>query len=472
MGPGVTRRGWLGKVIQGAATAAATGALTTGSTRRGRAQRTPEHSDAFDPTVHGFGFRNWGTSGSMYAEHDHDTVDEEQVRRVIRRRWDEPAARHLGVDVSDVERRTFDAIAKQLYVSINQGSATNGHCYGMVFAAQQYYDRPETVPLDRSVASELTHPEAPVDQPSTAPVGREIDLFHVTQFLNFDAWIGRRAMLRPSWIDYERQLDALTTAVDVTGTAGITLFETYDRPSHQVLVYDYERSGDRTRLFVYDPNYPAARYEKLADPLTVTVDQTGSRPTVTAYTDAYDQLLFNRRDRRIAEFTGQRDPTVAVDEEAVNPDVAFSIVEFLVESRDVSLTVVGPDDRPVGRDTASLVDRRQSEYDLLRYRYGFEPGRYLLRVVGDADGEYVLTGIAADRVATRLDAEREATISAGSVHTYVADVPASGSGELRRADESTIDWPRVAGGAGVGLAACAAGVHGIRRYRSGRTRDE
>jgi len=471
-----TRRGFLG----GAATvsltavgaAGARGARSRASDRdaRGRtadreARGRPADADrgGFDPAVHGFGFRNWSTSEPAFPEHDHDAVDEEQVRRVLGRRWREPVRAGAGVNVRDLPGALLDGIARQLYVSVNQQSATDGHCYGMVFAAQQYYEQPDTLGSGRSAASDLAHPEAPVGGDSP-PVSREIDLYQLTQFLNVHAWLGRRAMVNPDWIDYRRQLDRVTSVVDAFDTAGVTLFDRDDRRAHQVLVYDYRREPDRTRLFVYDPNYPARRYERVDEPLAVDVDTGGDRPTVRTYTDRYGEFVYNRRDRIVAAQTGPGPGSLLAEDPDRLREGAFRLALFVVDSPGVSLTVVGPDDRPLGRDTATHMDRGRSAYARMRYRYGFAPGTYRVRVAGRRATEYTLEALVADDE-TRLDAAASESVGPGEVHRYTATVPDDGTGSLERVSSGPPAWLAALGGAGLGTG--VTGGYAYLRRRGG-----
>ncbi|WP_115863889.1 hypothetical protein [Halorussus litoreus] len=450
------------------------------ATRARQGDRRTRQRDGFDPSIHGFGFQNWSTRESVFTEHDHEAVDEGQVRRLLGRRWEGPARRVLDVNVLKLPDTLFDAIAKQLYVSVNQQSGTNGHCYGMVFAAQQYFEDPGSVPLDREVASEFTHPETPVEDRENGPVAAEIDYYHITQFFDLHSWLGRRAILRPGWIDYERQLDRIAAVVDEFGTAGITVFDSQTRASHQVLVYDYSREPDATRLFVYDPNYRAGRYARPRPPEPIEVDTTGSEPTVRPYGKGYDGFVFNRRGRVAAARSASEDESGSEDANSSSPlvgptgggvaDQLFDLALFLVDSEAVSLTVVGPDDRPLLRDAATSIDRSRTEYGRMRYRYGFSPGRYDITVVGEADADYALRALVADAEGTRLDARPSTSIGAGEVHRYAAEVPKSGTGSIERATGRSggSSWRRRLGavGVGAGAAAVAAGAYARIRNRS------
>ncbi len=422
--------------------------------------------DGFDPAIHGFGFRNWSTREPTYPEHDHEEVAEEQVRRVVGQRWSEPARTAMSVEVLGLPNALLDAIGKQIYVSVNQQSATNGHCYGMVFAAQQYYENPATLPFDRAVASELTHPEEPVGESDAAPVSKEIDLYQLTQFLNIHSWIGRRSMVHPEWIRYETQIDRVTSVLDEFGTAGITLFNAGSRLAHQVLVYDYRRDSDVTRLLVYDPNYAASRYARAESPRTVEIDTSGDRPTVRRYNDTYDEFVFNRRDRVVAAQSAPVPSTLVERSGDRLRDAMFCLALFLVDSPDVSMTVVGPDDRPLRRDEATYMDRGAGAYSRMRYRYGFSPGTYRVRVVGDLATEYTLEALVSDHEAARLDATASRSIDAGEVHRYTAEIPETGSGSLDF-DSGSPPWVTGVAGMGVGVGVAVGGYRYLRTQSGG-----
>lgn len=469
-----SRRRFLGALVV-PASAGFLGAPRVGRRRRSRSvsRRSTGSAGAaepggFDPGVHGFGFHNWSTANPTYPEHDHDTVTEDQVRRSLPRRWEAYVEGALGFELSDVPSALFDVIAKQVYVAVNQRAATNGHCYGMVFTAQQYFERPESIPLDRWLASEFSNPADPVDDPSVAPVGREIDLFQNSQFLDFHAWVGRRALLKPDWIDYDAQLRNVLAVVDAHGTAGVTLFRSDESTSHQVLVYGYRTTSDRTSLSVYDPNRPASQYRSGDVVRTIEVDTSGERPVVEPYgTKEYDGFVFNRYDRIIAA-RRSAEPLGAIDRarEAIH-HLLFDVALFLVDA-DVGLTVVGPDGRPLTRLVSPLIDRRSTEYRRMRVRYGADPGRYRVVVTGSRPTEYTLYASAASLDGERLSDRSTASIDAGEVHEYVATVPTSAAddGDLER---RSVGGPSITTGAGlvVGAAGIAAGVYALcRRGRS------
>lgn len=448
------------------------GALTLPLAAGGLPSRRPSSTPrlhggtSFDPAVHGFGFQNWSTSVPTYPEHDHDAVSEAQVRRTLRGRWTDALRRVLDLDVGATTDSALDVIAKQLYVSVNQRSATNGHCYGMVFAAQRYFEEPGAVPLDRERAREFTNPSDPLDDPGRAPVGEDIDHFQNTQFLDFRAWLGRRAVFRPRWIDYASQLEDLRAVIDEYGTAGVTLVNTETRSSHQVLLHGHRTRPASVTFDVYDPNLTARGYGPNRNRPTIRVDTDGEAPLVEPYGDlGYDAFVYNRYDRLIAAGAGdgpvERPP-------ADLRDSLFPVGLFLTDA-DVALAVVDGDGRPLARTVSAFMDRRNTEYDRMRVRYGMAPGRYRVVVTGNDATDYTLSADVAGLEGELLSATVSSRVRAGEVHEYEAVVPASpdGEGSLERVGRTL---PLSATGVlGVGAAGFAAGAYAVwRRRETGR----
>jgi hypothetical protein len=460
MGNGVSRRDVLGRLV----------ALPAAGLAVGSAAATPT-AEPFDPARHAFGFVNWATSDPVFPEHDHLAVSEAQIRRTIKRDWRQPLDNVLDLNVADVSDAFLDALALQVYVSANQLSATNGHCYGMSYVAQQYYEEPETVPLGRRFASEFTAPTDPVDDPDTEPVGAEIDLYQTSQVFDFRAWLGRRAMFRPEWIDYEAQLQNLIEVLDYFGTAGITVFNPTEGFSHQVLAYGYERVSGGVRILIYDPNIHARWYAGGDRRLTIDVD-LGEEVVVHPYKPSpdirYDEFIFNRYERTLAS-RKRPDPPAAIDRSPGELRNALGrVAVFTVDDPEVALSVVAPDGKPVQRDRARYMDRQRSSVHAVRYRYGAPAGRYRITVTGRAETDYTLETHAASFEGTLLDARETASIEPSEVHRYVADVPeATADGGALTLDGGDADrWLVGVGGAAVGALGVGAYKH-LRRRGSG-----
>lgn len=457
-------------------------ALASGlSVTTNRVQAQESDSRRFDPAVDGLGFRNWSSADPTFPEHDHTQVSETEIRRTIKRDWKEPLESVFDVSVNGLPSVLINTIAEQLYVTANQLSASNGHCYGMVFTAQQYFERPETIPFDVDAAHELSHPETPTDDPGSGPVADEIDLYQTSQALNLHAWFGRRNLLTPQWIDYERQLANLTAVVDDRGTAGITVFDPKTKLAHQVLVYDYERAANGVRLSVYDPNFAAGFYDQPSnrEATSIFVDTSGQRPRVEPYKtgfqgpgyenfDGFGEFVYNRLDRVIRS---QSDPSSHLAAGVSARDLRkrlLALTLFKTDTSDVSLAVAAPDGTPVTRIRSQAMDRRRTECYAMRYRYGAPAGDYRVVVTGKRDTEYTLETKAADVDGELLASTVATTIDAGQTHTYTVTVPESPGGDsaVERGGDELPEWLQLA------AAAVAGGVAGAGVTRLYDRRDD
>lgn len=238
--------------------AAAGLAATTGGLRRGRVlgDASREHAsssgaDGFAPERHAFGFRNWSGEGAFETQHDHERISEAEAAAVVDRWRTEVAA-------LDVSEERAGAIARDVYEGVNRRSGTNGHCFGMIYAAQQYHRDPDSIPAPAARACDIPKPTG-----EYAPVGDDIDRYHNEQFLDFGCWWTGRALRLPKElapIDYGVQLSKIRAAVDAGGTIGLGLGDSLRDAIHVVLAYDYESTADGTRVAVYDPNYHAGDY--------------------------------------------------------------------------------------------------------------------------------------------------------------------------------------------------------------------
>jgi hypothetical protein len=454
--------------------AVAVGTATFGG--RVRAASGRRQSARFDPTVHGFGFRNWSTTDPTYPSHDHTRVSEREIRRTIKRDWKDPFESVFDLSVGGLPSVLVNTIAEQVYVTANQLSATNGHCYGMVFTAQQYLEQPETVPLGRETAREFGHPEAPTADPESGPVAEEIDIYQTSQALSLYSWLGRRNLLNPRWIDYERQLANLTAVVDDFGSAGITIFDPKTRLAHQVLVYDYERSSTGVRLFLYDPNFRARFYRRDAHQraASIFVDTSGEKPQVEPYKtgfrgpgyesfDGFSEFVYNRWDRVIRT---QSQPSLHlasdVSTETLQREL-LALTTFKVDSSDVAVAVSGPDGEPVSRLQSNHMDRRQTECHTMRYRYGAPDGEYHVAVTGNSSTDYTLETRAANTDGELFTSAVTTSIEAGQTHAYTVVIPETpeGDGEMERGTGGMPEWLKLAAAAAAGGVA-GAGLAGRR----------
>lgn len=395
----MTRRSVLAAVSVGAT--AITPAL--GGTKAG----TVESADAdrsFDPSRHGFGFFNWRVRDGPYPETDEAAL-ETGWRESFERAFDRP--------LSELPSGLTAALAHHAREGVLEAARTNGYCYGMVFAAQQYFERPGSIPAGFESASDVTSPSAPRTSDRT-PVLDEIVEHHAAQYLDLHAWLGRYALFDPSLIDYEAQLADLLATVDAYGTAGITLFSADSRRSHQVLVYDYERHPGRIELVAYDPNYRAEVYERFT--YTIGVDTSGESPVPepVEYGAGYDQFVHNEYDRAIHAGEGSPGPLADVGLH----DRLFGTTLFVAGDPAVETRVVDPDGRPLARTDGP---------EPLHYRYGASEGTYRIVLTGRNAGEYALDLYAGGRDRTFLDETLDGSVGAGETARYELTIDRGGA---------------------------------------------
>lgn len=426
----------------------------SGPASAGRRRAAP-----FAPEVNGYGFRNW-TPQTQYFETPPGPPGA-AVREQVRTGWRDQARRVLDLDTDEFSPPLVDAVATQLRLALVHLAGTNGYCYGMVLTAQHYYEDPTAIPVDTRVASEIEDPTAPVDDPAT-PVYDGIVEAQADQFLRFRAWLGRRAMVHPNWLDTAAVLRDLGSVIDAFGTAAVSLFN--ERLlGHQVLAYDYVEEGGRILVPIYDPNRAAVSYEGNRPTLEFVRrdDGVSMRPY-----GRYTGLLFNQFDQ-IERATDREDvgplDHLTVDRSTVRSSM-FPLALVLTTSPKVDLTVVDPDGEEFERLRSIHMDVSRGGYSRIRSRYGARPGRYRVSVFGKSAAEYTVTAKVAGLDGVGVDEARTATIRPGELHAYALRIRDDGSGTFGRVERRSAD-PAVVGAAGAvgGLAAGAIGYRALQR---------
>ena len=422
----------------------------------------------FDPTRHGFGFRNWSSRTQPFESPVDEDPDREGVRATIREDWRGGAGSILDLSPDRFPDALVDALSIQLRETVVRRSGTNGHCYGMVLAAQRYHEDPAAIPIDRESASAITHPTEPLDDPS-GPVYRDIVTLQSAQFLRFSPWLGRRAMLWPDRIDVAAQLRDVRAVVDAYGSAAVTLFDD-QRSGHQVLASDYEGTDgdDEQALSIYDPNLAAPVHG--ISPRRLVFESTADGLAMRPY-GRYTRLLFNRYDRIGAATDRVAGPLDHLDlsVEQVRASL-FPMALATVEADDpdaVDLVVAGPDGDRLDRRHGVYDDRRRGRFPRLRFAHGPRAGRYRVAVFGRDAADYRLRVRVAGLDGARLDDVHEGHLTAGDADEFVATVPDSAdeAGSLERADDGGSGGiiGATAAGAVAGGAVVAGGYHLWRR---------
>lgn len=428
-----TRRALLARVAGVGVVAAADAAGLVAGRRPGAGPTGPrDQSDRFDPTVHGFGFPNWwGERGcSVLAEDcpegraftvEYEPVAREAVRAAVSGGW-----------VVDPTVETTELLVRLVHSLAVRQLATNGHCYGMTLAAEDYRRDPASLPAARESASDVPRPTG-----SYEPVGRRIRAFHADQLLDSAAlWLSLLA-LDLGRANAVASVELATAAIDETGTAVLMFGGLAD--GHQVLAYDYEAGDDGVRFALYDPELPADEYgarpyEEPASTITVDADTGSLAETIYGY-EAWiyndvdpDLDLLDRLTGGVAELLARLERAVWVSTgagaslEVGAPDDA-TVLQF-----GGSDEAAAPAGAAVPGDAVLVLDADPADYEI---DVVADAGEYSLEVFGVHDGEVVVDEAVTDRVndsASRFVLAVE-DAGAATLQRVESDVAGDGAGD-------------------------------------------
>jgi len=426
-----TRNGWLVKLAD-----------TGGSAGE------PASREKFDPAMHGFGFPNWGgeTGCEISTDPDegcppdreftleHSVISREEVRDFIRTSW------QASVPESGVKMLSYIFQA-----GIERHSFTNGHCYGMVSAASDYYREPSLLPDGIDAASGIPRPTGQFDA-----VGERIRNYQTSQLVQEGRWVLIQGMVDDQ-IDSRAVLEVVTNDIDSRAVAPIWLYSPDRGWHHQVLAYSYEEAsgGDEIVISVYDPDLSARSYNGEGG-------SSGSRSQRTITLDAESGEI------RDDYFEEQIYETYTVFGPHIDREFADSLVEgptrldqlrnsvFFGLASPARLDVDAPEEANLIRVTADHVSNSGTFSDAV-FGIGVPPGDYDVAVVGEGDGEYSLTSVAVQNGEVVLDEEVSGTISDGATDRFSATIDTSGDSSIQQLEGRDYpSWlPYVGGGAGV-----------------------
>ena len=419
------------------------GSSTERGTRHSQSAE-PSQGEAFDPEIHGFAFPNWKGSTGIDADGEEFTYEPEDVtleavQEAMEQSW-----------TSTLETAHQKFMERIVYSWIGGGVATNGHCYGMVFAADGYFQHPSDLPSTVDVASEIPRPTDEYDE-----VGNRIRRLQSSQLLRAEPyWFGLLG-LRWGLADHRESLHQLTDAIDETGTAGIALDG--EKNPHQVLAHGYEHDGDVTHVFIYDPRDESHQHTDPEDVWLLSVDpETGD---VLEIADGYETFLYHDPemdrsmvDRQIGGLDRVRD--------------RLSNALFLGLETAGELEIDLPEDVQIDRPAAEFAAPEMRSYAdaviVLDPPDSFEIGiavdgadSYSVETLGLRDGEIVLEDTVSgqlNEVGVRLEF---AVDEAAEYGVEVVDAVESETGESRdRIDWIEENWwlPAVGGALGLGTA--------------------
>jgi len=400
--------------------------------RQDTADSSSDSTQSFDPAVHGFGFSN------------HNITAEHGLGGIL----DTP--RDVGEDVAQTlseEISANDIVINEVYISaissilvnlLNNLALVIGHCHGMVVTADQFYQNPSTVPADTAAA---------ISDPAT--VHDRIDDNHRTQITEVNNLLSLLTMRwAPSQLSIGDELAETVNRIDEQGPTPIILYGDDIIAPHVCLAYEYGRSDGTTTLKIYDPNYPASRYN--GRERTFTVDTSGETPTVT---DPLQTVMSDSTVEELDILTPARvKPTNLQDVF----DNLGTIMTFSLHSP-AELEVIDPDGN-------RLEPPRQVSADFV-YDIGAKPGEYDINVIGTDSGEYTLDIRAAHADGIVSNETQTGDIAPGETRSYTVSIPES-VGQSSGTSSQASDFPSWVPYTGVGVGVLGGGALLYRYLRS------
>ncbi len=380
--------------------------------------------NSFDPEVHGFGFPNWGGTDGCRTEVTPTTRSRSCNSETFSLPFDNPltlteARDYVNRSYSSLAPAIREIQARLLYQFVARQTVTDGHCYGMVFAAQQYFQTPEALPAGADTASDAPRPTGPFES-----IGRQIRAYHTSQGISGEVyqflWGSKLGV-----VDLHNSKQVLMKTLDQQPTVPVAL-DSSTAGAHQLLVYDYSQANDSTTFDVYDPNYAA--------------DASTYDPAVKNEIKGRRQL---RVDSQTAELTGlyATYDTYAPLDVALNTTLVEGIltVNSLSElfaplgnaiswelNSPASLTVDAPDTATVIRGAGELVD--QSRVADAATVIGAAPEEVGVAVNGRGTGEYTLTTYGVEEGTAVVEDQATGRITPEETIQYQVQ-PANGSGD-------------------------------------------
>ena len=399
----------------------------------------------FDPSVHGFGFANWASGDNTYPAHDHSSIALDEFSQLITESF------IPDLQDGDVQIPGYAAplLVSLLYPVINSGAATNGHCYGMVYASQEYYK--SGVPVTGvSTANEILTPGVEDDA-----VGDDIDFYQNTQYLDTDVLTPMLLLcvFDKSPDHYGAVLDDIQNTIEDQGTAPLALSTSGEGGGHSVLAYDVtDSAAGQSKVHVYDPSSPfdldkassvPQEYDLWAKRISVnnpsgildfgyttsiTFDTTGADTTIESSYRGYDQIL-------PLKDGGDVDNPIQTFGKYVTGSLFALIADFLAGLITFEITLSSPDGEattgstqetspsaevtvtdPSGESLFALeaesgVDRSDLEFDAFRYQTAADPGQYGVTIDAEDSVEYTIQAKGEIEDAGSIEATESGTVA-------------------------------------------------------------
>ncbi|WP_139203782.1 COG1361 family protein [Halorientalis persicus] len=369
---------------------------------------------AFEFTSDAFPFYNWegkepslSSGGDFDPDHEHIGLDESVFIDEFVTGINNLIPDRLTPPLPD---SVLGEWAKSEYENFTDGTFRSGHCFGMVFAAEQYYRSgvPDSVPA--SSASEIPQPTGEYDTVET-----DIDEYQNNQAKDFSIWwLGNYAMKYGS-IDLESEFSTICDKIDESGVAPVGLG---GDGLHQVLAYEYDTSAKE--LTVYDPNERLNQQPPgLLNLSGETIEFESSR-IVYSSGASYDTAVYldEARPDPLGILIGGLEVVGEVVVEAISEAVDGFV--SIVANSPVQIDATAPDGTQLNHPTESIDGTPPEE---IVYLTDAPAGKYEITIEGTGSGDYAIETQGAVPNGGQINAKRSGTISEGETQTLTATVP-------------------------------------------------
>jgi hypothetical protein len=358
------------------------------------------------------------------------------------------------------------ALVSVMYPVLNSGAATDGHCYGMVYAGQEYFKQPDTLPVSTAeTANDITAPTAGNDA-----VGSDIDFYQNSQYFDNDTAVLLLQLSLQQVPAPQATLDDLRQTIETEGVAPVSLSASESNLGHQVLAYAVTDTAETTELHIYDPTSPGSSGQRpgfnhwarefnsvidlpdgavtAAQKTSIEFDTNGQTTTVSPY-NRYDQIapltgggdvdlngvsaltssLFSVR-RLVTQilnfvsFEFSFDLDGSATDEAVASTTTQTQAAPGLESVDVSVT------NPNGEAVLSVgpgsgIDTTQYGFDMIQYVPNASTGEYRITIESDRSVEYTARARGTTAEGGEIDDTTQGSIADGDSQHVTATVPDS-----------------------------------------------
>ena len=248
----------------------------------------------FDPTVHGFGFDNWGNFDLL------------SLGQILNRTADfESQMSSVGLNVTAFPPGFRTPLA--LLLSQAMEGWANGHCLGMTTTARDYYNNgaipnlPDYDGGDIEMAADIV--DNPEETPSLSPVEQDIDIAQSDQIFDSEYALRYIAASRAGnsdniSVDEDAVLRAIDDHLSNDRYPSIGLTDTFFT-GHSVLAYHIEGKideDDTVYVAIYDPNEKGFFHYKPSEDSRSTLE-SGRYPALPfSLNDATDEYEYDGYD--------------------------------------------------------------------------------------------------------------------------------------------------------------------------------